>query len=346
MNVYFIVNGSSQIGMGHIMRCVTLGMEFRRQGFQVTFISKKEAGIKKLENQGFYVLKIPDHVLKSNGFSYGDLDELTGDMEYLESLLRCTFTDLIVVDSYNVTEQYFLFLKKFTKCLVYFDDLNKWNYPVDVLINGSAAALDMGYVQGDSQKKWFLGLRYNLIREEFRNLPLKKTKRQITDILITTGASDPYHITERLLSMLNNTFCGYDWTYHIIAGPGCECKCGGQNVIIYKNPDSMSDIMSICDVALTAGGTTMYELAACGIPMLVFSYASNQEYQIRALLNDNYIQYIGKYNEIAPEQLKDSLEALVSYESRMRLNKKLKNLVDGNGAKRIVDAIKNMEELK
>jgi len=51
----------------------------------------------------------------------------------------------------------------------------------------------------------------------------------------------------------------------------------------------MSEIMLKCDVAVTAGGSTMYELAACGIPMVTFIYADNQRPAVEMLEQEGYI---------------------------------------------------------
>ena len=38
----------------------------------------------------------------------------------------------------------------------------------------------------------------------------------------------------------------------------------------------MSEVMKYCDIAITAGGSTMYELCACGVPMITYAFADNQ----------------------------------------------------------------------
>ena len=45
---------------------------------------------------------------------------------------------------------------------------------------------------------------------------------------------------------------------------------------IHKNITNMSDYMRGCEMAVSAGGTTLFELCACGIPTVCFSFAENQ----------------------------------------------------------------------
>jgi len=51
------------------------------------------------------------------------------------------------------------------------DDLNKFVYPVDVLINGNITAPALNYAKYSDDELMLLGLKYNLIRDEFKNLP-------------------------------------------------------------------------------------------------------------------------------------------------------------------------------
>ena len=94
-----------------------------------------------------------------------------------------------------------------------------------------------------------------------------------------------------------------------------------------------------CDIAVTAGGSTLYELASCGIPMIVFSYAENQQPQIQALKKRGLIQYIGSYQELREERLIDYMEYLEVFHIRKMLAIQLQLLVDGKGGERVAREI-------
>ena len=55
MKVAIRVDGSSFIGMGHVVRSLALGSAFRRAGHEVVFFSRFEHGISRLREQGFVV---------------------------------------------------------------------------------------------------------------------------------------------------------------------------------------------------------------------------------------------------------------------------------------------------
>lgn len=349
MQVYFIAHGNAKIGMGHIMRTLSLAEAFRECAHEVSFFSRYEQGSDIITGKGFHV----DRILVANagdsaekpGFFYGGQEDLEDEITYLSDSFSQR-VDLLVVDSYNVTPSYFRKLRKFTKRLMYIDDLNAFFYPVDVLVNGTASACDMGYEE--KQKcRLLLGLRYNLMRREFRNMPSRQTKRCITDILVTTGNSDPYHITEKILKAVLREHRFRNYNYHVIIGGGFQPDIwkdeelrGNRKVFLYHMPSNIVEIMLKCDLAITAGGSTLYELAACGVPMIVFSYADNQMPQINALEKVEMLKSIGRYDAIDEKKIFEYVSFYVDhYEDRKRLAPQLQSMVDGEGAYRIVKEV-------
>ena len=61
-----------------------------------------------------------------------------------------------------------------------------------------------------------LGTQYALLRDEFRGLPARKTRRNVESVLVTMGGSDPQNLTQKFALKLGRAFPGI--TFHIIAG--------------------------------------------------------------------------------------------------------------------------------
>ena len=347
MEVYFIVHGNAKTGLGHIVRSLSLAAAFQKQGHDVIFFSKYEQGIQMVQKADIAVYKIShEHCFAdSKGFFYGDPKELKEDIVEIRNKIQ-EKADALIVDTYNVSAEFFLELRPLTKCLVYIDDLNLFSYPVDILVNGTASAFDMGYEKGQSAQL-LLGLKYNQVRKEFCNPRLIQKSIPIKDILITTGSADPYHMTEKILNILMGQKGFVEFQYHVVVGGGFEkdiwsdsniidCK----NIFLYDKPENISGIMAKCDIAVTAGGSTLYELAACGIPAVVFAYADNQLLHIKALERCGILKYVGYYRELNQQQLIDEIKYLMTHvDIRDEIAERAKSLVDGNGCRRIVEKI-------
>lgn len=346
MKIIFIAHGAVQVGMGHIMRSLALADEFRWHGHNVSFLSKYDLGIETIKKWSFCVTQIPvEPIYSTNKFMYREEKELTKEIQFLKSWVR-EIIDVIIVDSYNVTEQYFYALHKFAKYVAYIDDLNTFAYPVNIIINGSICASKLKYRRNFDQL-YLLGLQYVILRKEFTEIGFHEVSEEVQNILVTTGGSDPYHMTEKILKSMSKLQWVNDVTVHVIIGAGFEkevlteiTRIPISKIICYETPDSMVGIMMKCDIAIAAGGSTIYELAACGVPSLVFTYANNQEFQVKELDENGLIVPIGGYDNFNGNELSVRLELLrENYKLRKRMAQNLRKLVNGKGAENIVNAI-------
>lgn len=351
-NVVFIAHGGEKVGMGHIMRSLSLAKQFRIKNFNVTFISKYEAGIDIIKKNNFNVeiIFIKD-IPKELGFFYGNNKELLQETIQIENYLKQNKTDILIIDSYNVSYEFFKTLKKYVKCLVYIDDINKFDYPVDVLINGNISGSYMNYKKENENEILLLGIKYNLIRDEFCNISKRKPKENIENIMITTGASDPYNMTFNILQFLINNIDIKDKLVHVIIGKGFNNSNitsiskfikNYSNINLYNNPKKISNIMLKSDLAITAGGSTLYELCACGVPTLAFIYAENQRLTVERMEKEGYILNIGFYNNIDYNKFENKYNFIVNdYDRRYKMIMKMQSLVDCKGVERIVNIIEN-----
>ncbi len=346
-NVAFRVDGSTSIGMGHITRCLSLAKEFKSNNYKVYFISKYDKGTYVIRNNGFEVIKLKNNSSKSvKGFYYGDKRDLEYEVKEIIKAIKLYNIQLLIVDSYNVTEKYFLELKNNINKLGYIDDINKFTYPVDILINGNIYGEIMDYKKYFSNEIMLLGSRYNLIRDEFKNLPNKKINKEIKDVMITTGGSDPYNITTNIINMFSDTKQLNDVRLHTVVGRGFTNKKElkvlankNNNIILYEDVKYMSKIMLKCDLAISSGGSTLYELCSTGTPTITFIIADNQINNVEYMKRRGYMDTLGWYSDITKENLLKMINNLYGYKKRFTLSKKTRNLVDGNGTKRIVKEV-------
>jgi len=342
-------DGGPSIGLGHIMRCLSLAKELRKNGYQVYFLSKIREGIEKIQKENFEVIKIGsnEEIKNRNGFCYGDLNSLEEESAEIIDVIRKIGLDLLIIDSYNVSEQYFLSLKPHLKKLIYLDDLNKFVYPVDILINGNLTACYLSYRKYSPEEILLLGPKYNLIREEFRGLPKRTVKPEVKEIMLTTGGSDPYNMSVKILDMLLQEEATKDLIVNVVVGSSFTNQeelinklKRHSNIILHFNPEKMSTLMLRSDIAISAGGSTLYELCACGTPTLAFISADNQEFIVNKMDELGYIRSIGWHHSLDRHKLiKYLLELKNDFQLRNSYKNKQQQLVDARGSTRIVQVI-------
>lgn len=349
INIGIRADGSVSIGMGHIMRCLSLAKGFRNGGCQVYFISKYKEGIARIREEDFEVVKLGDYDFTSPavGFFYGDEAELQKETDEIISCIKKYSIDLMFIDSYNVNQEYFLNLKPFLKKLCYIDDVNRFVYPVDVLINGNITGETLCYEKYCQDEVLLLGLRYNFIRSEFKGLPKREVNEEVREIMITVGGADPYDLSTRLASFILSDKELKKLKTNIVVGDGFNNKeklrilsKDNKNIILHENVSRMSNIMLNCDLAISAGGSTLYELCACGTPTLAVIVADNQQDIVKTLSDRGYIECLGWYNDLSDTKLDNKIKSFCNdYYKRKSTAEKMQKLVDGEGVKRVVQEI-------
>lgn len=271
------VDGNSKIGMGHLIRCLALADKVKAQYHeQIEFVTAKDTS---------------SEIIGENGFKTHTLKSLSGNMtEEIPELLNLAETLKpmgIIVDSYGVDENYLRSIKK--DCFVmYVDDLAAWPYPVDYLLNYNIYAEEETYRKlykgsGVEMPKLFLGPKYALLRKQFQGIRRICIRDHVKNIFISAGGSDPEGITLKTIKGIMNDQRWNGVNFHFIVGllnPDYEAivklSDSIENIIIHYNVSNMAELMCSCDVAVSAAGSTLYELCACGVPTLTYVLADNQ----------------------------------------------------------------------
>lgn len=324
VNLGIRADGNSQIGMGHIIRCLSLAEEFQKNGDRVLFISNDPVGIEKITAAGFR--SVP---------AGGD------EIEAIARIVAAENLQILILDSYEANREYLLALKQKIDLLCYIDDLNQFANPAEIIINGNYAAERMGYCQQFPSQIQLLGVEYNLIREEFKALPRATVKPRIERILITMGGSDVANLSGKLIEILRKDPGLAQVSLDVVIGAGNPRRDELEtlsrkysNLYLHYNVRRMSELMCQADLAISAGGSTLYELCACGTPTLTVIVAANQEYVVGELAKSGYITNLGWDRQLDPEQLKGYISQF-SYNKRRKISTRMQRLVDGNGAARV-----------
>jgi spore coat polysaccharide biosynthesis predicted glycosyltransferase SpsG len=244
--------------------------------------------------------------------------------------------------------------------LIVIDDLNDRYLPADLLINGNITACNLGYIP---DKRLLLGPEYVLLREEFRNCPPKKIVERARNLMVTIGGSDQLD----LMSLVLNSLSSLDLHIKAVIGPHfkgrerlesmAKRQKSNSFIELVENPD-MADLMHWADLAVSAGGSTLYELCATGTPAAVLAIADNQVPAACALDKQGCVWYLGFHDEVlgygveafrdikkenSPKNLTQAVKTLAQdYFRRSRMSCRGQVLVDGLGTKRCAAVIREI----
>lgn len=343
MKIIFRVDGNLCVGAGHVMRCLSLALAARERGINCKFITADGAFRDKILANDFEVT-----VLNT------DFKNLYDELFLTENILRQEKPDYIIVDSYYVTAEYLSCLRQYGK-LAYIDDIASFAYPVDVLINYNIYAFGINYHELYKREKiqiplQIMGGSYVPLRSEFCGLSKKKLSNPVRNILVSTGGADPermaLRITECLLVHVHQI---EKYKFHFIVSkyePDASkmetIARKNQWLVLHKDVKNMSELMQACDIAISAAGSTLYELCACGIPTITYILADNQIMGASAFEQDGIMLNAGDVREYGDffGNLLELLERLCSdVELRESLAAKAQRLVDGAGAARLMEKL-------
>lgn len=327
-------DANEMIATGHIMRCSAIAEALVREGGEVCFVVADGYGEELVKKLGF-----PCLVLNS---SWQDME---GELTTLKAVLHQEKPELVLVDSYYVTEAYFDALKGIVKT-AYIDDYLGKRLSCDILINYDLEAGLQNYAGFDDSTVFLLGGEYTPLRKQFGNQKARIIEDEISEILVLAGGSDHFHVVYNICKALIsrkkdiddcvvNIACGrYNDDYDDIV----RLTVGHPNLKIYRSIDDIDVFMKRADACISAGGTTTKELAACGTPSITYSVADNQLEGVRSLDRAGLMKYIGdvrnegfSYDTLVNEMLllcKDK-------ERRTRESALLQRTIDGMGAMRI-----------
>lgn len=335
-------DANREIGLGHIMRCLSIADALKALGEQVCFITADDSA---------------GELLKERGMEYHSLnsacDRLEEELEDLQAFLKDRKIRLLLIDTYQATEKYFLRLRNAVKT-VYLDDLPRFAYPVDGIINYNIYGEDMPYREqalreGQQPPKLWLGPSYAPLRQQFQGVAYE-IRPEVENVLITTGGSDKYNLAGKILQEVAKE----PFQYHVVSGvfnPHLpmleEMAAQYPNIHIHKGVTDMAGLMKKCDAAITAGGSTMYELCAVGVPIICFSFVDNQELIVQNFYQKHLAVYGGNYRKekeaFAGNVGRALKELSASRELRQELCRSCRQLTGGKGAVKIAEVLCNLQ---
>lgn len=335
--IAFRVDANDTIGTGHVMRSLSIAGTLKEKGVDVVFITADNIPYAIIRKQGFPVINLNS-----------DWRYLNDEINKIIVVLKEYRIEKLIIDTYQLTYNYFNELKQYSK-LYYIDDYGDRRYAVDGVINYNITAelSDYQTLYRGTDTKLIIGTEYVPLRKEFQNLKPIRIKDNIENVLITTGGTDLDEISTKIVEMIIETKEFLHINFHFVCGhfyKNSEVltqfaqKC--QNIIVHKDVQRMSELMLKADLAISAGGSTLYELCACGVPTICFSIADNQDEAINTFAQKGCMLNCDYKNEAFYEGIKKRIKYLNrNKDKRYELHENLLKVTDGSGVYSLAEKI-------
>lgn len=304
-------DASPEIGLGHLMRSLALVEAALNRGLDVQVISKSPAAAEVLQHRA------PTWITKTED-------------EWRRELRR---TDAVLFDGYRFGPDDHEAARSRGARVAAMDDQGSGVYKVEVLINQNLVA-EPRYETLETTRT-LIGPRYALVRRDFRELRRRRGETG-KPLLVTMGGSDVAELTTPVVRT-----CVVDGPFErasVVLGPLASLPDLPDSVELVRDPDSVAAVFDRCDAAVSAAGATTWELLCMGMPCVLIQIADNQRHIGPPAAEQGAALFAGGL-PLDEERLRRTSRSLNQRKIRRQLSRQALDLVDGHGARRVLDAL-------
>ncbi|MFW8600406.1 UDP-2,4-diacetamido-2,4,6-trideoxy-beta-L-altropyranose hydrolase [Desulfobacterota bacterium M19] len=354
-------DANQSIGVGHVMRCLALAQGWLSNNGEVLFVGAIDSPV------------LRDRII-SSGCEFIQIKKPYPAIDDLESLIRLiqnnkdTTEVWVAVDGYHFHADYTSALRQTgARVLVIDDCAHQGEYKADILLNQNPGSENLAYAINPEAVK-LLGNKYIMLRCEFlekrnqeQRYDIKRTqeKRQARTnknvapdtaerMLITLGGGDKNNVTLKIIDALN-LIESKQLEVKIVVGPANPHirilkklmeKINFKGRLI-TNVNNMAPLMSWADIAISAGGSTCWELAYMGVPSVIIITADNQLEVAKMISRHGCGVNYGWAQTLTPHDFAEKLNKILNNHSmRTMMTKAGYRLVDGMGSDRVVGTMR------
>jgi UDP-2,4-diacetamido-2,4,6-trideoxy-beta-L-altropyranose hydrolase len=335
------VDASLTMGTGHVMRCIALAQAWQDACGSATFVmAESTPGIQaRLAQESCELLSI--------SCAAGSEDDA---LEAIR-LARGRQVEWIVVDGYQFGADYQRTLKAAGFKVLFLDDYgHASHYFADLVLNQNEQAKESLYEAREPHTRPLLGTEYCLLRREFASWRgwKRETPAVGGKVLVTMGGSDPENVTATVIEALR-TLSNVEATV-VVGGSNPHFAKLQESAALYapritvrRDVSNMAELMASADVAVSASGSTCWELCFLGLPALLLDVAPNQTELARELDRRGCAIHLGDHRISAEKVAGEVHRLLSSRELRQSVSQSACQLVDGDGARRVVSILRGAD---
>jgi spore coat polysaccharide biosynthesis predicted glycosyltransferase SpsG len=319
-------DGGTAVGLGHTRRCLALATAIAPWGDCHLLLRGERAAA---AGAGVPVVTVGP-----------DWDETLSAAQGLGAAA-------LVVDSYAVAASNLRTARAAGLAVVAIDDSGRFPMPADLVVNPAlgptAPAMPDGTV-------YLLGPRFALLAPDFADAAPRPARAEVRRVLVALGGATRAALIGTVARAVYGALPGA--ALDVVVGPvgdGVDAVRaaveGLDRVTLRPSPPTLRPLMDAADLAVTAGGVTLLELAAVGLPAVGVSLAPNQDANLDGFAAAGAVTWAGRLGDAGlGDRIGAAVRDLAGPARRRAAAERARALVDGAGAGRVAAALRERLE--
>ncbi len=328
-------DGGPVLGWGHVMRCRSLALELRRLGWDPLFYGTVDPSPGPLVDESGQALP---RVPVDQGWG-----EDPGRGSDTLRVARERRVKAVVVDSYEFRCEDFRVLTGAGFPVIAIDDLGNRDLPVDMVVNPNPLVTPAMY-KGQNIPCVLTGEMFTLIRPEVLALPRAGGWREAGAVLVTLGGGD---VADLMRQVLRAIPADLDRPVVASVSPACPrrlleiwAQTAPSHRALSHDPGMLPDLMAQAGLAVTGGGTTLWELYYLGVPGIVLAWVANQKQTAAVIRKRQTSLLLDIQAGFRPDPFREALHRLLTEPGLgEKMIERQHALIDGQGTRRVAEAI-------
>jgi len=328
--ILFFADAGPSVGGGHVMRCLTLASALAAKGAVCGFIATAAAGA---------ILDV---------FADTTVERVTATGDSAEALSAAAArwsAQAMVIDHYGFECGHEARLRDSVRPLLVIDDLRR-RHDCDLVLDSNLGRTAADYPGLET----LAGPTFALVRRDFAQRRDAAVARRALDqgpqrLLISLGLTDVGAITARVVDVLLPDLG--ERALDVVLGAAAPSLARlaplsalDGRVRLHINTQDMPALTAEADLAIGAGGSSVWERCCLGLPALTLVLADNQRPNAQALDTAGAALTL----EVDADDFEDQLRAVAGRLTadaalRQTMSKAATRLCDGHGAERVADRL-------
>ncbi len=327
-----------RIGGGHVMRCLTLARALMAKGAAVAFAANPPA-------QSVLTAFGPRELTV-----YSVSDDLQEAVPQAAAFAEAFRADWVLLDHYRLSIEQEVGLREPRRMAV-LDDLADRPRPADLVVNPGYGVLPGNYAGLVPRGAVVMaGPEFALVRPEFsacrdQTLERRREGGHLRHVLISLGLTDVEGITARVVRALKphldglilDVVLGDQAPSLVTLREEAKTDCA---LRLHVDSHAMAELMSQADLAVGAGGSSVWERATLGLPTVTVVLADNQRPMAQAMAQVGLTLMVDATAADFEAQLVGAVKRLVDDAALRRwLFEAPCHACDGKGAERVAQVM-------